>query len=103
MEYLFDSKGRHIATFINDQLYAPSGENIGHYLEKEEIFIDFSGYYFGEIVFDNRLMYNRSSPYKSNKFIRYGDCGSLVSYGSPTKLRISRVMPGFDDVMESVD
>ena len=62
MKYLFDSKGRHIANFINNQLYAPTGENIGHYLEKEEIFIDFSGRYLGEIILDNRLMYNRSSP-----------------------------------------
>ena len=103
IEYLFDSKGCHIANFINDQLYAPTGENIGHYLEKEKIFIDFKGHYVGEIVLDNRLMYNRASPYKSKKFVRYGDSGNVGSYGRAKVLRKSCVVYGYDDVMESVD
>jgi hypothetical protein len=103
MEYLFDSKGRHVATFFNGQLYAPTGENIGHYLEDKKIFIDLSGHYVGEIVLDNRLMYNQSSPYKSKKFVRYGDSGNLCNYGSPKVLRKACVVYGYDDVMESAD
>jgi hypothetical protein len=103
IEYLFDSKGRHIANFINDQLYAPTGENIGHYLEKEKIFIDFNGRYVGEIVLDNRLMYNRASPYKAKQFARYGDSGDVCSYGKAKVLRKACVVYGYDDVMESAD
>ena len=47
-------------------------------------------------------MYNRSSPYKSKKFVRYGDFGNAGSYGSPKVLRKSCVVYGYDDVMESV-
>ena len=37
MQYLFNSKGTHIANFVNDQLYAPFGENIGHYMKNNGI------------------------------------------------------------------
>jgi hypothetical protein len=62
MEYLFNSRGRHIANFVGQQLHAPTGENIGHYLSDPGIFIDMSGRYLGQIVQGNRLMFNRSSP-----------------------------------------
>ena len=32
MKYLFNSQGQHIANVIGDQLYAPTGANIGHFL-----------------------------------------------------------------------
>jgi hypothetical protein len=43
MEYLFNSRGQHIANFIGKQLHAPTGENIGHYLSDQGFFIDTSG------------------------------------------------------------
>ena len=103
IEYLFDSKGRQVVTFFNGQLYTPNGRNVGHYLEEKGIFIDMLGRYLGEIVLDNRLMYNQSSPYKSKKFVRYGDSGNLCNYGSPKVPRKACVVYGYDDVMESVD
>ena len=36
MEFLFNSKGKHIANLVNGQLHAPSGQNIGHYMPKEK-------------------------------------------------------------------
>ena len=65
MEFLFNSRGQHIANFVNGQLHAPTGQNIGHYLEAQGIFIDMSGRYLGEIVQKNRLMYKRFSPHKN--------------------------------------
>ena len=67
MEYLFDSNGDHIANFMDNQLHDPGGDNIGHYLEDEGIFIDMDGYYLGEIIFDNRLLSNRKLPLLINE------------------------------------
>lgn len=43
MEFLFNSKGQHIANFVNGQLHLPTGVNVGHYMEREKIFIDMNG------------------------------------------------------------
>lgn len=64
MQRLFSSTGKHIANFVSGQLHAPTGQNIGHYLEQQQIFIDMMGRYLGEIVQENRLMFNRQSPYR---------------------------------------
>jgi len=83
MKYLFDSTGRHIANLVNGQLHAPTGENIGHLLSDHGIFIDMSGRYLGEIVYNDRLMYKRSSPYLSANFGAYGNYGNAGNYGTP--------------------
>ena len=43
MDFLFNSKGKHIANLINGQLHALSGKNIGHLMDNENIFIDMRG------------------------------------------------------------
>jgi len=83
MNFLFNSKGEHIANFINGQLHLPNGSNIGHYLEDEKFFIDMNGKYLGEIIHDNRLMYNRNSVYKSINYGIYGNYGNVGNYGNP--------------------
>lgn len=83
MQFLFDSSGKHIANFVNGQLHAPAGKNIGHFLSNEGIFIDMSGRYLGEIVHKNRLMYNLNSPYRSMNFGIYGNYGNVGNYGNP--------------------
>ena len=83
MEFLFNKGGQHIANFANGQLHAPSGGNIGHYLESQRIFIDMSGRYLGEIIQDNRLMFNRSSPHKCMNYGSYGNYGNIGNYGNP--------------------
>jgi hypothetical protein len=81
MEYLFNSRGQHIANLVNNQLHAPTGKNIGHFLEKQNIFIDMQGHYLGEIIYDDRLVYNRSSPHKNTNFGVYGNYGNVGNYG----------------------
>ncbi len=83
MKYLFNSKGEHIANEVNGHLHATTGQNIGHYLVPQEIFIDMNGHYLGELVFDNRLVQNNSSPYKFNSFGSYGNYGNVGNYGNP--------------------
>jgi len=83
MEFLFNSKGRHIANFVNGQLHAPRGKNIGHYLESYKIFIDMRGKYLGEIVSQDRLMYNRNSQHKNVNYGNYGNYGNVGNYGNP--------------------
>lgn len=83
MEYLFNSQGQHIANQVGDQLHAPSGENIGHWLEKENIFIDMQGNYLGEIIQGNRLMHNTQSPHLDFNFGTRGDFGNAGTYRDP--------------------
>lgn len=98
MEYLFNSRGQHIANFINGQLHAPNGSNIGHYLDRAGIFIDMHGRYLGEIVRDNRLLYRSNSPHRSVNYGTYGNYGNAGNYGNPGS-RGSIGMPGgFEDV-----
>lgn len=101
MKRLHNSKGKHIANFANNQLHAPSGTNIGHYLAKESIFIDMSGRYLGEIVSDNRLLYNQSSAYSSISFGSHGDCGNIGNAGNPGNVGSIGVQAGFADVPEA--
>jgi hypothetical protein len=98
LKYLFNSKGEHIANFINGQLHSPTGNNIGHYLQRENIFIDMYGRYLGEIVHQNRLMYNVSSPYKSINFGSYGNYGNAGNYGNPGNYGSIGVIAGFTDI-----
>ena len=98
MEFLFNSKGQHIANFVNGQLHAPTGQNIGHFLEAQGIFIDMSGRYLGEIVQKNRLMYNRSSPYKNVNYGNYGNYGNVGNYGNPGNYGNIGTIGGYEDV-----
>ncbi len=98
MEYLFNSQGQHIANFVNGQLHAPSGKNIGHFIESEQIFIDMSGNYLGEIIQSNRLMYNQSSSYKGIKYGVYGNYGNAGDFGSPGRYGSITLVHGYEDV-----
>ena len=99
MKYLFDSTGKHIASLVNGQLHAPSGENIGHFLPDHGIFIDMSGRYLGEIVHNDRLMYNRSSPYRSTSFGTYGNYGNAGNYGNPGSHGNIGIISGYRDLV----
>jgi len=98
MKFLFNSRGQHIANFVNGQLHAPTGENIGHHIEGQGIFIDMSGRYLGEILHDNRLMYNRSSPHRSVNYGNYGNYGNVGNYGNPGNYGSIGIIGGFEDV-----
>lgn len=98
MKFLFNSKGKHIANLVNDQLHAPTGLNIGHFLKNYNIFIDMAGRYLGEIVFENRLMYNTSSPYRSTNFGCYGNYGNVGNYGNPGNHGCIGTIAGYRDI-----
>ena len=98
MNFLFNSNGNHIANFSSEQLYSPRGQNIGHFLKVGGIFIDMRGNYLGEIVHNNRLMYNISSPYKSTNFGSYGDYGNVGNYGNPGSYGSVGMIGGYRDI-----
>jgi hypothetical protein len=99
MEYLFNSRGRHIANLVNGQLHAPTGQNIGHYSEDQGVFIDMSGHYLGEIVHGNRLMYNRTSSHRAINYGRYGNYGNAGNYGNPGNCGSIGIVGGYEDVV----
>jgi hypothetical protein len=98
MKYLFNSRGQHIANLVGDQLHAPTGENIGHYLSDEKFFIGMSGRYLGEILYDDRLMFNRATPHRSTNFGVYGNYGNTGNYGNPGNHGSIGAVGGYDDV-----
>ena len=98
MQALFNSKGYHIANFNNNQLYNTSGDNIGHYLDSYQIFIDMDGKYLGEILYKNRLIFNYSSPYKSINFGMRGNYGSIGSYGNYGNCGSIGLLANYSDV-----
>ena len=98
MNYLFDKSGHHIANEVNGQLHATSGKNIGHYLSNQGFFIDMKGYYLGEIVVKNRLMYRNNNPYRNTYFGNYGNYGNIGNYGNPGNYGYVGEISGFSDV-----
>jgi hypothetical protein len=104
MEFLFNSGGQHIANFVNGQLHAPTGQNIGHYIQDQGIFIDMHGRYLGEIIHKNRLMYNRSSPHHHSKYGNYedyGNYGNMGNYGNPGNCGSIGSIDGYEDISAS--
>lgn len=102
VKYLFNSRGKHIANLVNGQLHLPAGKNIGHYLENEKIFINMHGRYLGELIFDNRLVMNRNSPYKSINLGIYGNYGNVGNYGNPGKYDSIGIPGGYKDIPSEV-
>ena len=98
MKFLFNSRGKHIANFVGEQLHAPTGQNIGHYLSDKGIFIDMSGRYLGEIIYEDRLLYNIYSPYRGVSFGCYGNYGNVGNYGNPGNHGSIGTISGYKDV-----
>lgn len=98
MQFLFNRKGQHIANLINQQLHAPNGQGIGYFLENEGIFIDTNGYYLGEVVHENRLLFNTSSALKNSNFGSRAMHGSIGSYGNPGAYGNISVSPHYQDI-----
>ncbi len=98
MRCLFNSRGQHVANEVNDQLHSPTGANVGHYLENEKIFISMDGHYLGEVIYDNRLVYNHSSPYRSVNFGNYGNYGNVGNYGNPGNYGSVSLPSGYEDI-----
>jgi len=101
MQYLFNSGGHHIANFVNDELYAPTGHNIGHYRLQEGIFIDLHGRYLGEIVRRDRLLYNLTSRYRSTTFSASATHSSAGAYSNPGNQSTIGNLTGFEDIPPS--
>lgn len=100
MKYLFNSRGRHIANFVNNHLHTPSGKNIGHFLDREQIFVDMHGRYLGELICEDRLMRRHDSPHKSVSFGMLGNYGNAGNYGNPGNHGSIGIVSGFEDVPE---
>jgi hypothetical protein len=98
MKFLFNSDGQHIANEVNGQLHAPSGQNIGHFLPQQEVFIDMRGRYLGEIVQGDRLLRKCHSPYQSTNFGNYGNYGNVGNYGNPGNHGSIGIPGGYENV-----
>ena len=98
MNYLYNSKGEHVATLVNGQLHSPHGKNIGHYIKDHKIFIDMHGHYMGELIHQNRLVYNRHSAYKSDNYGNYGYFGDIDSCEDSVSDDAIKLKSGYKDI-----
>ncbi len=73
MIHLYNSEGYHIATEFQGHLYSVDGENIGHFASDQNLFIDLKGFYLGEIISTNRLVYNTKNKYIGLDFGEIGE------------------------------
>lgn len=100
MTPLHNSRGEHIANFVNGHLHATSGENIGHYLAAQKIFIDMSGHYLGEIVNGNRLLCRQSSPHRNAMWGVGGNVGNVGNFGNFGNIGNAGMPGGYEDIPE---
>ena len=98
IRYLYDSRGRYIASEMSGRLYGRNGRNIGHWIEREKIFVNLQGRYLGEIVGENRLLMNKYSPHKFTYFGHFGRFESLGRYEDTGRIGIIGVPSGFADL-----
>lgn len=98
MKYLFDTNGRHISNEVNGQLHSTTGENKGHFMKSAGFFIDMEGYYLGEIVFENRLLYRLNNGYHNVCYGNYGNYGNVGNYGNPGNYGSIGQVAGFRDI-----
>ncbi len=98
MKRYYDQQGHHIANEVNGRLYAPSGANIGRYIENAGVFVDISGRYLGEVVNGDRLLSNRSSGYRSTNFGNAGNAGSIGNAGNPGNAGSIGSIGGFENI-----
>ena len=98
MQFLFDSRGRHIANEVSGRLHAPAGQHVGHFMATLGVFVDLQGHYLGEIVRANRLMVKSRSPHRTADFCVYGDYGTAGSFGTPTSPGKVGAIAGHADV-----
>jgi hypothetical protein len=96
--YLYNSQGDEIAYQINDRLYNLNGDNIGCFLENMNFFIGLNGFYLGEIVINNRLMFKRDNPYLEIDFGDRGDTGNIGDLGRTGNIGEIGLVPGFRDI-----
>jgi len=98
MDFLYNYKGKHIATLINGQLYSVKGANIGHFLKSSNIFIDIRGNYLGQVPFANRLLYSDIYAYDGISFGSLGDFGNIGYIGDIGEVGNLDVIDGFSDI-----
>ncbi len=98
MKFLFDLEGRHIANELNGQLYSTSGKHIGYFLSSHKIIIDMKGYYLGEVLFVNRLLFYLNNPWDGIHFGNMDDFGNIGDFGDPGNIGSIGMIPEYSNI-----
>jgi hypothetical protein len=98
VQYLYDSRGRYIAVEQAGHLHSKSGRNVGHWLDRQGVFVDLKGRYLGELVAGNRLLVNKFSEHQFTTFGHFGNYGSVGRYEDPGRIGIMGLPSGYVDV-----
>lgn len=100
--FLYNSRGLHIANFLNQSLYSPTGENIGSYIPQFNIFIDLNGQYLGEIVEEHYLITKINSPFLNINLGIKNSVVSIITLTSPNHQKTLESLGFNKDVVISI-
>lgn len=98
MKFLFDYKWNHIANVVNGELHGTTGKNIGHLMRYYNFFIDMKGKYLGEIIYKNRIIFNKNIACQSINFGVYGNLGNVGNYCNPVNYGSIETISGYSDI-----
>lgn len=56
------------------------------------------GRYLGEIIYNDRLVYNINSPYLSKNYGNYGNYGNVGNYGNPGNRGNIGIISGYRNI-----
>lgn len=96
--FLFNSKGKHIATYYEGGLFSPKGKNIGVFLREEKIFVDMNGKYIGGVTKDNRLLANTFSEHYGKNFGPQPERKNIGALKDSTGQKSVGLAKGFKDI-----
>ncbi|OTG87600.1 hypothetical protein B9T31_03625 [Acinetobacter sp. ANC 4558] len=95
---LYNSYGKHVANFFNQQLYSPTGESIGYFEPALNIFIDLKGRYLGEIIEHDYIFQKLDSPYLNIHFSTKNPTVNLGYFTAPNSKNILKSL----DLMKNI-
>ena len=95
---LYNSRGEHIAVAFEGHIYTPHGKHLGRWLDQLNAFVDREGWYFGEIVEENRLARDPNWLYRQMSFGNKGNEGDRAGWPGEPDTHPVVLERGYEDV-----
>lgn len=97
-KHLYNSRGEHVAVFFDDALFTPVGKFLARWEPDLDAFIDDKGWYFGQIIMDNRLAYDPIWHWRHMNFGTKATAGSRIGWARQPDTDRTMLLDGYNDV-----